>query len=212
VHIKQTQIKKKITLDVSSAAMFIGLSAVFSAWITPLLPRVPIWGIAIIDPISIIWITCYYIFGWRSGLICLVGGTLILFLFDPTGIGPIFKFLATLPFILIPTIYWWLESRYKGPKLRFQKWIAVPTNNIKSNVIALGARLVLMIMSNYIFFMTALGGDISWLSLSFLGLPQVTGWSAVILFVIIINTWQSFWDTFIPYNLSFNLVARYLKI
>ena len=61
---KEAKISKKsqLTLELVGAAIFGALSIVVGAYITPLIPRIPAWEIAIVDPISIIWIICLLIF------------------------------------------------------------------------------------------------------------------------------------------------------
>jgi riboflavin transporter FmnP len=51
------------TIQIAGAAIFGALSVVISALTTPIIPRIPGWGMAIFDPVSIIWIICFLIFG-----------------------------------------------------------------------------------------------------------------------------------------------------
>nr|MDO8112377.1 hypothetical protein [Candidatus Sigynarchaeota archaeon] len=207
------QSRKKVTLEIAGAAIFIALSAVVSVLTTMYIPRIPNWGIAIFDPVSLVWITCFLIFGWRAGLLCTGAGTLILFGFDPTGIGPIFKFCATIPFIAIPALAHVLQSKRKSPEKDMKTWLSQRPVYAITMTCAWVARIGLMMICNYIVFVYVFppyylaGAD-----LSFFGLPGVTVWSAVISMVLIINTWQSFFDVLIPYLLSFRLVPKYMKI
>ncbi len=64
--------------------------------------RIPGWGIALFDPVSIFWVVSFLLGGYGVGMLSTFAGTFGLFLYDPTAIGPIFKILATLPMILVP--------------------------------------------------------------------------------------------------------------
>ncbi|MEX2680729.1 MAG: hypothetical protein Q6373_003965 [Candidatus Sigynarchaeota archaeon] len=205
--------RRKVTVEIAGAAVFIGISAVVSAIITPILPRVPGWGIAIFDPISIIWITCFLVFGWRSGLLCLGGGTAILFFFDPTGIGPFFKFFATLPFILVPTLFYYVWKYTGRTKQVMKDWIF----NVKAYAITMttawGIRLILMLWANWVLFTYLLAPYIiNFVNLSFFGLPNIKGWDAVIGMALLINTWQSVFDVIIPYLITFKIVPKYMRL
>ena len=82
-----------------------GVLASLSIAIAPsasMIARVAGWGIALFDPVSLFWIAAFLIGGYRVGIISVFAGTMGLFLYDPTAIGPVFKLLATLPMILIP--------------------------------------------------------------------------------------------------------------
>ena len=209
----QAPARKKWTLEIAGAAIFIALSAVVSALITPILPRVPLWGIAIFDPISLIWITCFLIFGWRSGFLCLAGGSLILFFFDPTGgIGPFFKFFATLPFILIPTIVYFLGKKKGKTETPMHTWIFNVKNYSLTMIMAYGLRIVLMLLCNYLIFSTLFAGVVQYVDLSFFGLPQVKAWDAIIWMTILINSWQTVFDVVVPYVITFKTVPKYMVI
>lgn len=201
--------KRKWTLEIAGAGIFIALSAVISAIITPILPRIPYWGIAILDPISAVWIICFLIFGWRSGFLCLGGGSLILFFWDPTGIGPFFKFFATLPFILIPTLVYYFSKRMRKTELPMRAWIFNVKNYSWTMIAAYGLRIVLMLFCNYIVFVTIFAPYLSKLDLSFFGLPQITAWDAVILITIMVNSWQTVFDVVVPYLITFKIVPKY---
>ncbi|MHA1791710.1 MAG: hypothetical protein ACTSVI_03635 [Promethearchaeota archaeon] len=199
---------KNLSLEIAGAAVFIGISAILSAYITPILPRIPGWGIALIDPISIIWITCFLLFGWKSGFLCLGAGSLVLFIFDPTGIGPIFKFFATLPFMLIPTVIYFIKKRKLEDKTMFQEWTLKKKNYMISMLVAWPVRLGLMIVCNFILFTTIWASYLNFVTLSFIGLEQITAWTALTIGVIIINSWQTIFDVIFPYLLSFKVIER----
>jgi hypothetical protein len=81
--------------------------SIAAAPIAEAVPRIPGWGIAVFDPVSIFWIVAFLLGGIWVGMVSVVAGTIGLFLYDPTGIGPIFKLIATLPMLLAP----WLGVR-----------------------------------------------------------------------------------------------------
>ncbi len=204
---------RNATVEIAGAAIFIGISAVVSAFITPILPRVPGWGIAIFDPISIIWITCFLIFGWRSGLLCLSGGSVILFFFDPTGVGPFFKFFATLPFIVVPMLIYYLLKKSKKTELGMKAWIFDVKAYTLSMIIAWLLRLVLMLWANWVMFTYILAPYIvNFVDLSIFGLPGIKAWDAVIIMALLINSWQSIFDVIIPYAITFKVVPKYMDL
>ena len=196
--------KTRLTLEVTGAALFGALSLVLSAFTTPFIPRIPGWGIAILDPVSILWICCFLIFGPKSGLLCCVIGTLALFPFDPfTPIGPLMKFAATVSLIIIPIL---MLRLYKNPAdMRNSQKYKKLRNYIVTGVIGVVLRIIIMMVFNVLLFMTLFTFLLETTTLEFLGLPGVSGWSAVIIGVIIINAETSIWDLLIPYLIVFGL-------
>ena len=94
--------KTRLTIQIVGAAIFSALSLIFSLYVVPYLPRTP-EGFAYFDPVSIIWFTCFLIFGPLAGILCCVIGMAVLFPFDPfTPIGPLMKFSATFSLIIVP--------------------------------------------------------------------------------------------------------------
>ncbi|MGY5852390.1 MAG: hypothetical protein RTU92_02360 [Candidatus Thorarchaeota archaeon] len=93
-----------------------GVLAALSIAISPIAEVIPRygWGIAFMDPVSWIWIVAFLIGGIGVGLLTMTAGTVALFAFDPTGIGPIFKILATAPMIIIPWLGVYLLGRKEG--------------------------------------------------------------------------------------------------
>lgn len=190
--------KTQLTIQIAGAAIFGALSLVVSALTTPLLPRVPGWGIAYFDPVSIIWVLCFLVFGPISGLLCCVIGTFGLMPFDSFApIGPIMKLCATLSLIIIPILLLKLykseEGALNSPKLRD------PKKYIVCGLIGIGLRIGVMMIFNVWLFMTMFAGGVNFVSLEFIGMPSVSGWSAIIIGVIIINAETSIWDLLIPY-------------
>jgi riboflavin transporter FmnP len=194
----------RLTLEVTGAALFGALSLVLSAFTTEIIPRVPGWGIAIIDPVSILWITCFLIFGPKSGLLCCFIGTLALFPFDPYApIGPLMKFAATVSLIIVPIL---LLKLYKiEPGLRNSQKYKKLTSYIFTGLLGVGLRIIVMMIFNVWLFLTLWSSFLGGTNLGFIGLPSVNGWSALIFGVILINAETSVWDLLIPYLIVYGL-------
>jgi len=201
---KESRMSKssQLVLQISGASLFGALSLIVSIVTTPILPRVPGWGIAIIDPVSIIWILCFLIFGTRAGILCCVIGTFSLMPFDPfTPIGPIMKFSATMPLIIVPIL---LLNLYKNEEgIRNSQKIKNLRNYIVYGIFGVLLRIGVMLIANYLLFITLFAGGLAFVSLDFIGLPGVSGWTAIIIGVIIINAETSLWDLLIPYIVVF---------
>ena len=193
-----------LTLEVTGAALFGALSLVLSAFLTPIIPRIPGWYIAIIDPVSILWIICFLIFGPKSGLLCCLIGTLGLFVFDPSGaIGPLMKLSATLSLIIVPII---LLRLYKTePGLRNSQKYKKLTSYILMGLLGIILRIIVMMILNAWLFLTLFSDNLAFLNLEFIGLPSISAWNAVVIGVIIINAETSLWDLLIPYLLVYGL-------
>ena len=201
---KESRMSKssQLVLQISGASLFGALSLIVSIVTTPILPRVPGWGIAIIDPVSIIWILCFLIFGTRAGILCCVIGTFSLMPFDPfTPIGPIMKFSATMALIIVPIL---LLNLYKNEEgIRNSQKIKNLRNYIVYGIFGVLLRIGVMMIANYLLFITLFAGELAFVSLDFIGLPGVSGWTAIIIGVIIINAETSIWDLLIPYIVVF---------
>ncbi|MCJ7647017.1 MAG: ECF transporter S component [Candidatus Lokiarchaeota archaeon] len=193
-----------LTLEVTGAALFGAMSLVLSAFLTPIIPRVPGWGIAIIDPVSILWITCFLIFGPKSGLLCCIIGTLALFPFDPfSPIGPLMKLSATVSLIIVPII---LLRLYKiEPGLRNSQKYKKLTSYIFTGLLGIILRIIIMMIFNVLLFLTLWSSFLDFTDLGFIGLPSISGWNALIIGVIIINAETSVWDLLIPYLVVYGL-------
>lgn len=196
-----------LTEKISGGAIFGALSVVVGYYIAPILPRVPNWGIAYFDPVSWIWILSFLIFGIEASIITSVIGFLGLFLSDPTGVGPIFKLGATIWFVFIPYLY------LKLKKLNItSKELEVKSNYIISFAIAWIIRLVVMTTMNLIFLTMVWQVPLQYLSFPLFGLDGFTGLSAVVSFIIFINTAQTFSDALIPYLLTFRTSIKNYRI
>lgn len=147
--------------------------------IAEIVPRIPGWGIAIFDPVSLFWIISFLIGGIWVGLVSTIAGTMGLFLYDPTAIGPVMKLIATLPMIVIP---WYgvrkLKNNVGGESLSNPKFYATLM------ILAFALRLALMVPINLLY------GSIAY--------PFFT-MEFIINYAIILNSFQSLWDALIPF-------------
>jgi riboflavin transporter FmnP len=192
----------QLLIELAGAAIFGALSVVVGAFLAPNIPRIAGWFIAIVDPISIIWVACFLIFGVRAGLLCSVVGAVGLMPFDPTGwIGPSMKLAATISLIIIPIILLKLYKREPGI-INSQK-LKEPKNYVINGLLGTVLRIVVMEILNIIAYLTAFAAYAGLISLEFLGLPQVTGMTAILIGAPLINAWQSILDLLIPYLLVF---------
>ncbi len=162
------------------AAVFAALSAAVSP-IASMLPRIPGWGIALFDPVSLFWIIAFLIGGIGVGMLSTTLGTLCLFFFDPTGIGPIFKFLATAPMIVVP----WLGVRRLGKGLGGLFLAQHYGNYIILMAVAFLVRLLLMIPLNLVIVPLLIS-------------PYLTQ-DFIITYALILNAIQSLWDALVPF-------------
>ncbi len=184
---------RRLSIEVAAAGTFTAISVIISPIITPVVPRLP-WGIALFDPISIVWMICFLLFGWRPGIITLVAGSLLLFPLDPTAgaLGPIFKLIATAPLMIVPTIAYYM-SKNAGKCDEKENDMRVWLVNIKRYVvlmaIALGVRIGIMLPIN-----SAMYGFNDF----------------VVNFTLVINITTTVFDAAIPYLISFKLVPRYM--
>jgi len=183
--------RKTITIEIVGAAIFSALSIVLSVFLPPF--RLA-WGIAYFDPVSIIWITSFLIFGFRAGILTSIIGTVGLILVDPylAYFGPFMKFLSTIWFVLIPYLYirFIKKSRFSGKELKKL------SNYIPSMFIAWLVRCILMSILNYLIitYMFEMQVDLGWL-----GFSELTGNLAILITVFLINTIM----TLVPYLLVF---------
>jgi len=203
---KEAQMSKssQLVLQTAGAALFGALSIVFAAFITPIVPRIPVWGIAIIDPVSIIWVMCFLIFGTRSGLLCCVLGTFGLMPFDPfRPIGPLMKLSATVALIIVPIMFLKLYKTEVG--IRNVQKIKNLRNYVVYGIFGIILRIAIMMVFNYLLFITLFADMLAFVDLSFMWLPDISGWTAIIIGVIVINAETSVWDLLIPYLIVFGL-------
>lgn len=189
--------KRNLTREIAGTAIFSALSIALS-YVATFIPRIPGWYIAWFDPISLIWISAFMIFGFRSGLITTLIGTIGLIPFDPTlWIGPTMKFLSTIWFVILP--YFWLKI--KGETLTHEN-LKEPRNYIPPMIAAWLIRIALMTFLNYII-LKYMFNALDFMTLGWLGLDSTTGTIAVIVTVVFINTLQSVFDAALPYFIIF---------
>lgn len=187
--------KKRLILDVAGGAIFGALSIVLSIYTTPLLPRVAGWDIAFFDPVSLVWIASFMLFGFRAGMLTAFVGAVGLMPFDPTvWVGATMKLGATIWFILIP----YLTAKFKLKKVPNSEEVLASRNFFSGSMIAWLIRLVVMTLLNYIV-LTTIFPYFDFMTLGWLGFPELSGWYAVLPTVVILNTFQSVVDTMIPY-------------
>lgn len=171
--------KSRLTLQIAGGAIFGALSLVLS-FLAAFLPRTP-EGLAYFDPVSIIWVLCFLIFGPLAGLISAVIGMFLLMPFDPFApIGPIMKFTATAALIL-PS---YLLMRYIKKDIS-SGTLKEPKTYATYGVIGIIVRIAVMVPFNIIVY-TAFGYP-----------PELLG--AYLIMVVLINALQSVWDLVIPY-------------
>ena len=165
---------KKVAVSAILGALSIALGATSS-----FIPRIPGWGIALFDPVSIVWVIAFLIGGIEVGIITTYAGFFGLFLFDPTGVGPIFKFLATIPLILMPWLgLKWSNRKNDGAFLSIRKYYA------RYMFVGYLVRLAIMLPLNLAI------------------VPALFGISDVVFIIeytLILNTLQSLWDTLVPF-------------
>jgi len=202
-------------IQLVGAGIFGAISIVLSAIITAnpaIVPRITGWGIAIVDPISIIWMCCFLIFGVEAGILCSFIGFVGLIPFDTwVGIiGPLMKLSATLSLMIVPILALRLYKR--NSEIRNSQKLKKPINYIAFGGLGIVLRIFMMLFFNTLIFLTILGDSVSFVSLGFLGLPEINGWTAIILGVIIINITTSLFDLIIPYGIVFGILDYGLKL
>ena len=189
--------QKKLTIEIAGAAIFGALSIALSYLSTPYIPRVA-WGLAYFDPVSIIWIMSFLVFGFRAGLLTSVIGTLGLMPFDSFApIGPLMKFGSTVWFILFPYLY----ARLKLKSAPSGKDIKKLQNYIPSVILAWLIRCIVMTVINYLLltYVIIIPVDLEWL-----GLSQISRVWVIIITIFLLNTIQSLFDSIVPYLLIFS--------
>jgi len=185
--------QKNIAVKTAGGAVFSAISIGFAVSLSPIVPRIPGWGIAIIDPVSIIWILCFLIFGVFAGLICALAGFTTLFYVDPfIPWGPLFKLAATLPLIIIPYILvkYFRNQNFQKLGLKFEK----PSVYLIAGLLAVAVRCVIMGVFNILFFMFILGEG---------AITAVGGLQTVLIIAVAINAEQSFWDLGLPWLITY---------
>ncbi len=195
--------RSELILQITGGAIFGALSTVMAIMLKPIIDasRITGWGIAMFDPTSWVWIICFLVFGTYAGLIGCVTGSFGLLLIDPSGwIGPVFKFCATVPLIIIPFLILklWEKDTTNSLKLKNPKYYVV------TGGLSITIRIIVMIFLNYLFFITVWGiKNLDYATLEVLGLGDITGKTAVLIFTPIINLYAGALDLAVPYFLVF---------
>ena len=169
---------RKITTAALLAALSVAVSPVVS-----FLPRYG-WGIAYFDPVSIFWIVAFLVGGLEVGLLSTFIGTIALLPFDPTGIGPMFKILATLPMIIVL----WLGTRIRA-RNRGGEYLEEPISYFALIIIAYFVRILIMVPIN--------------LWLVPLYMPVFT-FNDILVVTIVFNALQSALEATIAYNVVYS--------
>jgi len=178
--------RTRLTLQIVGAAIFGALSLILSLFVVPYLPRTP-QGFAYFDPVSIIWFTCFLIFGPLAGVLCCVIGMTVLFPFDPfTPIGPLMKFSATFSLMIVPIMLLYLINRKEGG--RKSQELKRPKTYVVYGALGILVRIIVMVILNIIVY------------LAFYGSEGLEYWTIL---VILLNALTSLWDLLIPYLLVF---------
>jgi len=175
--VSESESSKRVK-QVVLASVLASLS-IAAAPIAEVVPRIPGWGIAIFDPVSIFWIVSFLLGGLWVGLVSVIAGTMGLFLYDPTAVGPVFKLVATLPMIVVP----WLSLR-RTRRAKRGETLSRPKYFITAMVLAFIVRLALMIPINLAY------GSIAY--------PFFT-MEFIASYALILNAFQSLWDALIPF-------------
>ncbi|MFX1418443.1 MAG: hypothetical protein ACFE9N_05935, partial [Promethearchaeota archaeon] len=101
----------------------------------------------------------------------------------------------------VPIIFLKLYKREPGI-INSQK-LKEPKNYVIYGVIGTVLRMGVMEILNIIVYMTIFAIYANLITLEFLGLPQITGMTAILIGAPLINAWQSALDLVIPYLLVF---------
>lgn len=195
-----------ITLKVAGAGIFAALSLVLNIFSAPLVDalRIPGWYISWFDPVSVVWIAAFFIFGYETGLLtALIGSILLNVTPEVTGyIGPMMKFAATVPLIIVPWIIMKIRKKESS-----SEYILNKKNLIINGIISAVVRIIVMILLNIIaieilmpamnlpFTVGITDYNLEWMNLSVVGLVAIS------VTVGIINAIQTVWDYLISYLL-----------
>lgn len=193
--------KSNFMIQLAGGAIFGALSTALAIVMSPLInaSRIPAWQIAMFDPTSWVWIICFLVFGLKAGIICSITGSFGLLIIDLTGVGPAFKFFATIPHIIIP--YLILKWREKG--VTTSQKLKEPKLFIFSGAVSIAVRVGAMLVLNFIFVATIWSDFFEYINLEVIGFANITGISAILIFTPIINLYTGVLDLIVPYILVF---------
>ncbi|NHJ13581.1 MAG: hypothetical protein EAX95_07880 [Candidatus Thorarchaeota archaeon] len=189
---KTSETAKKVAV----AAILASLSVAVSP-IALVIPRIPGFGIAVFDPISIFWMIAFLVGGFWVGLVSMVTGAFMLNFFDPFPIfGPLLKFLATFPMIVLP----WLAVRNAGGEREY--WESEveeerpDPENPRGALLSKGRFFAVLMVFSYVI-RISLMVPVNLVVVPFIW--GVTDAGFIITYTLILNTLQSFWDALIPF-------------
>jgi len=111
------------------------------------------------------------------------------------------KFSATFALIIVPILFLKLYKHEEG--VRNSQKIKKLRNYVVYGVFGIILRIGVMMIANYLMFITVFAGFLEFMNLGFIGLPDISGWTSVIIVVILINAETSIWDLLIPYIVVF---------
>ncbi|MFW9887388.1 MAG: hypothetical protein ACFFER_04360 [Candidatus Thorarchaeota archaeon] len=187
------------TKKIAAAAILASLSVAVSP-VASFVPRVPTFGIAIFDPISLFWIIAFLVGGIWVGLFSIAAGGIMLNFYDPFKIiGPLLKVLATAPMVILP----WLAVRRNGNQQ--DRGILKATSRLTGNVeddSRGGLALSKVRLYTGLMFLAYLIRLAVMIPVNLVVVPLI--WSVsdptyIISYTVILNTIQSFWDAFLPF-------------
>jgi hypothetical protein len=186
------------TKKLAMAAIFASLSIIITP-IAAFIPRIPGWNIALFDPVSFFWLIAFLLGGGWVGLVSMVAGAIALNFFDPTPFfGPLLKFVATLPLIVIP----WLGVKYhlkKGMRAPFPD-----TDSAEESKGDLKGGRILSRLTTYLplMFIAFLIRLILMIPLNLMIVPLLWGlddFGFIVTYTVILNTFQTLFDIILPY-------------
>ncbi|MHA2385611.1 MAG: hypothetical protein ACXAEE_05320, partial [Candidatus Thorarchaeota archaeon] len=163
-------------------------------------PRVPTFGIAVFDPISLFWVIAFLLGGFWVGLFSMTAGGIMLNFFDPFPIiGPFLKFLATAPMVVLP----WLAVRRNGNQDgRSVRTLSSRLSGAVDQDIRGGSALSRMRFYVGLMLLAYLVRLTLMIPVNLAVVPFIWGVSDpvfIISYTVVLNTIQSFWDAFLPF-------------
>ena len=197
--LSEVSLSTERTKKIAAAAILASLSVAVSP-IASFVPRVPTFGIAIFDPISLFWIIAFLVGGIWVGLFSMVAGGIMLNFFDPFPIiGPMLKILATAPMVILP----WLAVRRNGnqQERRLMRATSQLTGAVEDDSRG-GAALSKVRLYTGLMFLAYLIRLAMMIPVNLVVVPFIWGVSDptfIISYTVILNTIQSFWDAFLPF-------------
>lgn len=186
---------KKVAVAAVLASLSVAVSPIAAG-----IPRIPLFGIAIFDPISLFWMIAFLVGGFWVGLFSMATGAFMLNFFDPYPIfGPMLKFLATFPMVILP----WLavrntENQGQSRLLSIVQRIGrQPDSGNLGGALLSKTRIFSLLMVLSYLVRIAVMTPVNLIVVPFIW--GVTDPGFIIIYTVGLNTIQSFWDAFIPF-------------